>query len=93
MPWAAVFRPAVGVISLSGIIGEFISEEAMGYPKIEATAGQAVGSPRHSAVVRITHWLIVLSVLGLLVSGIGILISHPRLYWGRNRQYWDRVPR
>src|SRR2546422_11055704 len=32
--------------------------------------------------VRITHWIIVLSVAGLLVSGIGILIGHPRLYWG-----------
>jgi len=29
-----------------------------------------------------THWLVVLSALGLLVSGIGILVSHPRLYWG-----------
>lgn len=38
--------------------------------------------PRHSAFVRITHWVVVLSVIGLLVSGIGILISHPRLYWG-----------
>ena len=38
--------------------------------------------PRHSAIVRITHWIAVLGVLGLLVSGIGILISHPRLYWG-----------
>ena len=38
--------------------------------------------PRHNAIVRITHWIVVLSVLGLLVSGIGILISHPRLYWG-----------
>jgi len=38
--------------------------------------------PRHSAIVRITHWIVVLSVLGLLVSGIAILISHPRLYWG-----------
>src|SRR5205809_257654 len=32
--------------------------------------------------VRITHWIIVLSVAGLLVSGIGILRGHPRLYWG-----------
>jgi len=37
---------------------------------------------RHSAIVRVTHWTVVLSVLGLLVTGIGILISHPRLYWG-----------
>src|SRR5215475_12329918 len=38
--------------------------------------------PRHSAMVRVTHWTVVLSVVGLLVTGIGILISHPRLYWG-----------
>jgi thiosulfate reductase cytochrome b subunit len=39
-------------------------------------------SLRHIAIVRITHWLVVLSVVGLLVTGTGILISHPRLYWG-----------
>ena len=38
--------------------------------------------PRHLATVRISHWLMVASVLGLLFSGVGILISHPRLYWG-----------
>jgi formate dehydrogenase gamma subunit len=38
--------------------------------------------PRHIAIVRITHWIVVLSVVGLLASGIGILVSHPRLYWG-----------
>lgn len=51
----------------------------------EPGAGEAVAdavAPRHLAIVRITHWLVVLSVIGLLVSGIGILVSHPRLYWG-----------
>jgi thiosulfate reductase cytochrome b subunit len=48
---------------------------------IEA-AVETISAPRHIALVRITHWIIVLSVLGLLVSGIGILVSHPRLYWG-----------
>jgi thiosulfate reductase cytochrome b subunit len=38
--------------------------------------------PRHRAFVRITHWIVVLSVIGLLVSAVGILVSHPRLYWG-----------
>ena len=37
---------------------------------------------RHRAVVRITHWLVVFAVGGLIYSGVGILISHPRLYWG-----------
>jgi len=42
----------------------------------------AIPVARHSTVVRITHWLVVASVLGLILSGVGILISHPRLYWG-----------
>jgi thiosulfate reductase cytochrome b subunit len=37
---------------------------------------------RHSALVRVTHWIHTLSFFGLLVSGIAILIAHPRLYWG-----------
>jgi thiosulfate reductase cytochrome b subunit len=39
-------------------------------------------SPRHSPLVRVTHWLITFSFLTLLVSGVEILISHPRFYWG-----------
>src|SRR5580658_1399240 len=39
---------------------------------------------RHSALVRATHWIIALSFLALLVSGLEILISHPRFYWGEN---------
>jgi thiosulfate reductase cytochrome b subunit len=37
---------------------------------------------RHSAVVRITHWITTASFFGLLVSGVAILLAHPRLYWG-----------
>jgi thiosulfate reductase cytochrome b subunit len=39
-------------------------------------------APRHSAVVRVTHWISALSFVGLLVSGFGILLAHPRFYWG-----------
>jgi thiosulfate reductase cytochrome b subunit len=39
-------------------------------------------SPRHSALVRVTHWINALSFLGLLVSGFAILLAHPRFYWG-----------
>lgn len=38
--------------------------------------------PRHSAIVRVTHWLTSISVGALLVSGVAILLAHPRLYWG-----------
>lgn len=37
---------------------------------------------RHSVVVRITHWINVLAVSLLLMSGLQILNAHPRLYWG-----------
>jgi thiosulfate reductase cytochrome b subunit len=37
---------------------------------------------RHSALVRVTHWITTLCFLALLVSGFEIVISHPRFYWG-----------
>ena len=53
-----------------------------------ATAAAAVpartAAPRHSALVRITHWIATLCFLALLVSGIEIVISHPRFYWGES---------
>ncbi len=39
-------------------------------------------NPRHSALVRVTHWVHTLGFFALLVSGAAILIAHPRLYWG-----------
>jgi thiosulfate reductase cytochrome b subunit len=39
-------------------------------------------TPRHSALVRVTHWITTLCFFALLVSGIEIVISHPRFYWG-----------
>lgn len=38
--------------------------------------------PRHSAVVRITHWITAVCFVALFVSGAEIVISHPRFYWG-----------
>src|SRR5436305_9442006 len=38
--------------------------------------------PRHSALVRVTHWLTAICFVALLVTGVEILISHPRFYWG-----------
>jgi len=68
----------------------------MAYPTID-TLSQMAGSvwaatsrsvvpatvtSRHSAVVRVTHWITTLCFLALLISGVEILISHPRFYWG-----------
>lgn len=47
-----------------------------------ATDPAATPASRHSALVRVTHWITTLSFLALLLSGIEIVISHPRFYWG-----------
>jgi hypothetical protein len=39
-------------------------------------------SPRHGAVVCITHWITTIAFFALLLSGAEIVISHPRFYWG-----------
>lgn len=39
-------------------------------------------APRHTAIVRVTHWISTLCFFALLVSGIELVISHPRFYWG-----------
>jgi thiosulfate reductase cytochrome b subunit len=36
----------------------------------------------HPRWVRISHWIVALSVLTLSATGFVILMSHPRLYWG-----------
>jgi thiosulfate reductase cytochrome b subunit len=51
-------------------------------PSSAASVPAATARPRHSALVRITHWITTLSFLALLVSGFEIVISHPRFYWG-----------
>lgn len=38
--------------------------------------------PRHSLIVRVTHWIITLSFFALVLSGGEIIVSHPRFYWG-----------
>jgi thiosulfate reductase cytochrome b subunit len=51
-------------------------------PGLEISSAGIPASPRHSALVRITHWINMLSFVGLLVSGFAILLAHPRFYWG-----------
>lgn len=36
----------------------------------------------HPLWVRVSHWLVTMSLLILVFSGIEILMVHPRLYWG-----------
>jgi len=51
-------------------------------PSRVSTASVAKPAPRHSALVRVTHWVTTLCFFALLVTGIEIVISHPRFYWG-----------
>src|SRR5690349_21205345 len=37
----------------------------------------------HARWVRVSHWIVTLSVLTLVFSGFEILMVHPRLYWGQ----------
>lgn len=38
---------------------------------------------RHALTLRITHWINLLAILILLMSGLQIFNAHPRLYWGQ----------
>ncbi|MGH6785272.1 MAG: cytochrome b/b6 domain-containing protein [Novosphingobium sp.] len=46
---------------------------------------------RHSAVTRLWHWLNVVVVTVLLMSGLMIFNAHPRLYWGQFGANADRA--
>ena len=58
-----------------------MAETAWGVDRLAGVATRA-DARRHTAVVRVTHWLTTVCFLALLVSGLEIVVSHPRFYWG-----------
>ena len=46
---------------------------------------------RHALAVRVMHWINVLALTILLMSGLGIFNAHPALYWG-NSSYSGNPP-
>jgi thiosulfate reductase cytochrome b subunit len=58
-----------------------VPDSALAATSAAAVPARTVPS-RHSALVRVTHWITTISFLALLVSGTEIVISHPRFYWG-----------
>jgi thiosulfate reductase cytochrome b subunit len=44
---------------------------------------------RHALVVRVTHWINVLCLALLLMSGLQIFNAHPALYWGEISNFGD----
>jgi len=64
--------------------------------QVAVPRGDVSEAPRHSATVRVTHWITTVAFLALLVTGVEILISHPRFYWGEtgnvNTQPLFKIP-
>ena len=58
-------------------------ETAWNVDRLPAVAARA-DAPRHTALVRVTHWVTTVCFLALLVSGLEIVVSHPRFYWGES---------
>jgi thiosulfate reductase cytochrome b subunit len=51
-------------------------------PSLASVVPATTSAPRHSALIRVTHWITTLCFFALLVTGIELVISHPRFYWG-----------
>jgi thiosulfate reductase cytochrome b subunit len=49
---------------------------------ISVSRTDAGAPPRHTLLVRITHWVTTISFFALLITGAELIISHPRFYWG-----------
>ena len=60
-----------------------VAEQSPAVSAVEAPAAPASDVMyRHSAVVRVTHWINALCLALLLMSGLRIFNYHPSLYWG-----------
>src|SRR4051794_21769322 len=57
-------------------MNENASNDSVQYPR-------TIFIRRHCAVTRLTHWLNVLCLSFLLLSGLQIFNAHPELYWGQ----------
>jgi thiosulfate reductase cytochrome b subunit len=49
---------------------------------LSVSVTEAGAPPRHTLLVRITHWVTVISFFALLITGAELIVSHPRFYWG-----------
>lgn len=52
-------------------------------------SGDRVLTYRHPPLVRISHWINVVCVVVLIMSGLNILAAHPHLYWGIRSTFAD----
>jgi len=57
-------------------------ERQLSAAAVPGSAVPVADRKRHSALVRVTHWITTIAFLALLLSGGEIVLSHPRFYWG-----------
>jgi thiosulfate reductase cytochrome b subunit len=62
-------------------------EQAIGVEALPASTSYA----RHALPVRVMHWINVVALTILLMSGLQIFNAHPALYWGKS-SYTGRPP-
>jgi thiosulfate reductase cytochrome b subunit len=79
---AFAFRLVCTMCAPTDIISQMA--DSVWVPTSDSAVPTTTVPSRHSAVVRVTHWITTLCFLALLVSGVEILISHPRFYWGES---------
>ena len=65
-------------------------EEPDARPAADVSAGTYLYY-RHSLPVRVMHWVNVIALTILLLSGLNIFSAHPALYWGKS-SYTGRPP-
>ena len=50
----------------------------------ESPRSRAIVVARHGVITRVTHWINVVAMMVMLMSGLQILNAHPALYWGES---------
>ena len=66
-----------------------MSDVALDSSEADPRQGRSRRIYRHTLVTRITHWINVVCMTILLMSGLQIFNAHPALYWGQ-QSIWDK---
>ena len=72
---------------MSGSTPEVADRPGLGGTGGDAKPPGMARAYRHSLVVRLTHWVNVLCLAILLMSGLQIFNAHPALYWGEDSDF------
>ncbi len=69
---------------VANIMADFVQ-----VPVVTNQGIDALDPPRHTALVRLTHWISAISFFALIESGIAILKAQPALFWGETGFFGD----